>query len=266
MTDFFIFLKKCGIKSHVKHILFIIQIQIMKPLNKKNYGSILHLLGSKLGQTDKYIHEGQHNILTLKTRDLHDFVTITEKYDGSNVGIAKINGKIIALTRSGYLAETSPYRQHHLFASWVKKQGNRFDFIAENERLVGEWLLQVHSIKYEINNEPFVAFDYFTADNERILFNELIVKTSIAEIETPRIIFFGYQSFSIDACMVELQNKYNHSIIAKDKPEGVVYRVERKGKFDFAAKFVRSDFKPGIFCINVEEKYLMWNYPVSSCV
>lgn len=40
-----------------------------KPLNRKNYGSIPHLLGSKLGETDKYIHEGQHRIMTENTRD-----------------------------------------------------------------------------------------------------------------------------------------------------------------------------------------------------
>lgn len=237
----------------------------MKPLNKKNYGSIPHLLGSKIGGTDKYVHEGQHKILTLKTRDRHDFVTITEKYDGSNVGIAKVNNKIVAITRSGYLAKTSPYIQHHLFASWVEKQGDRFDFIEEGERLTGEWLLQVHSIRYKINKEPFVAFDYFTTNNKRILFSELITKTALSEIETPRIIFFGFQSFSIDACMAELQNKCNHSVIAKDKPEGVVYRVERKGVFDFAAKFVRSDFEPGKYCIGIDDSELLWNYPVRSC-
>ena len=101
----------------------------MKPLNRKNYGSISHLLGSKLGATDKYVHEGQHRIMTEKTRDKHDYVIVTEKYDGSNVGITKVNGKILAITRSGYLAETSPYTQHHYFAKWVEMQGNRFDFM-----------------------------------------------------------------------------------------------------------------------------------------
>ena len=56
----------------------------MKPLNRKSYGSIPHLLGSKLGATDKYVHEGQHRIMTEKTRDKHDHVIVNEKYDGSN--------------------------------------------------------------------------------------------------------------------------------------------------------------------------------------
>jgi hypothetical protein len=232
----------------------------MKPLNRKNYGSIPHLLGSKLGGTDKYVHEGQHKILTEKTRDSKDFVIVTEKYDGSNVGIARKDNKIIALTRSGYLAETSPYKQHHYFSEWVQRQKDRFHFIGEGERLTGEWLMVVHSIEYKILNDPFVAFDYFTIDNNRILYKDLITKTNLANIETPRILFAGRQSFPLDVVFEELNgSKHHHPIIANGKPEGVVYRVERNDSFDFAAKFVRSDFKPGIYCIGVDGNDLKWN-------
>lgn len=232
----------------------------MKPLNVKNYGSIPHLLGSKLGATDKYVHKGQHRILTEKTRDKHDYVIVTEKYDGSNVGIAKVNGKIIAITRSGYLAETSPYSQHHYFAEWVKMQGNRFDFIGEKERIAGEWMMCAHGIKYDVLKDPFIAFDYFTANNERMLHSDLISKTVKAEIETPRIIFHGFQAFPIDVALEDLNgNKHLHNVIAQGKPEGLVYRVERKGKFDFAAKYVRPDHECGIYIIDVAESDLTWN-------
>lgn len=232
----------------------------MKPLNRKNYGSIPHLLGSKLGATDKYIHEGQHRILTEKTRDKHDFVIVTEKYDGSNVGITKVNGKIFAITRSGYLAETSPYKQHHYFAKWVEIQGNRFDFIGNGERIAGEWMMCAHGIKYDVLKDPFIAFDYFTANNERMLYSDLISKTANAEIETPRIIFHGYQSFNLGLALEELNaNKHKQNIVAQEKSEGLVYRVERKGKFDFAAKYVRSDYESGKYIINVDEENLIWN-------
>jgi hypothetical protein len=232
----------------------------MKPLNRKNYGSIPHLLGSKLGATDKYVDKGQHRIMTEKTRDKHDYVIVTEKYDGSNVGIAKVNGKIVAITRSGYLAKTSPYSQHHYFAKWVEVQGNRFDFIGEKERIVGEWMMCAHGIKYDILKEPFVAFDYFTPDNERLLHSDLISKTINAEIETPRIIFHGYQAFRLDWALEELNgNKHRQNIVAQENPEGLVYRVERKGKFDYAAKFVRQDHQSGKYIINITEENLTWN-------
>jgi hypothetical protein len=231
-----------------------------KPLQKRNYGSIPHLLGSKLGATDKYVNSGQHKIMTEKTRDKNDYIIVTEKYDGSNVGITKVNGKIIAINRAGYLAETSPYKQHYYFAEWVRMQGNRFDFIREGERISGEWMLQVHGIKYDILSEPFIAFDIFNHGNERIPYADFLNKAAIANIQTPRIIFQGYQSFPVDLALEELyHNKEKNTIIAQEKPEGLVYRVERKNKFDYAAKFVRADFECGKYINNISEDDFLWN-------
>lgn len=198
----------------------------MKPIGRKNYGSIPHLHNSKLGEGDYYIGEGQERILTIKARDKHDNILVFEKYDGSNIGVAKFENKIFALTRSGYEASTSPYKQHHYFSNWVKKRELLFaDMLQNGERITGEWLAQAHGLIYKIEVEPIVFFDYFTPNNERVLFEELRTKA----IES-----------------VEL-------------PEGMVYRVERKGKVDFLAKYVRSDFPTGQFCINVEEQNLIWN-------
>jgi len=46
----------------------------MKPLERKNYGSIPHLSNSKLGEGDYYVDEGQERILTTKKRDKHDTI------------------------------------------------------------------------------------------------------------------------------------------------------------------------------------------------
>lgn len=111
----------------------------MKPLGHKSYGSIPHLPGSRLGTGDHHCHEGQAKIATEKVRDKYDKVIVQEKLDGSNVGIAKINGEIIALTRSGYVATTSPYIQHHYFSAWVAENKQRFtDILKDGERICGE--------------------------------------------------------------------------------------------------------------------------------
>lgn len=98
-----------------------------KPLGKKAYGSIPHLPGSRLGPGDYCISEGQARIATEKPRDKHDLIIVQEKLDGSNVAVAKVNGEILALTRAGYLATTSPYQQHHFFAKWVKENESPFE-------------------------------------------------------------------------------------------------------------------------------------------
>src|SRR5699024_9416400 len=109
-----------------------------KPLGRKNYGSIPHLPNSRMGPADKSCHEGQARIATQKARDANDEIIVQEKLDGSNVGIAKKEGSILALSRAGYLAETSPFKMHHYFADWVKKNEQRFSELLNNgERLAG---------------------------------------------------------------------------------------------------------------------------------
>lgn len=235
----------------------------MKPLGKKNYGSIPHLLTSKLGAGDHHIHEGQHNILTIKKRDKHDTILVSQKYDGSNVGVAKKDGKIIALTRSGHTADTSPYYQHHLFNDYVDKYKSKFDSILnEGERICGEWLAQVHSLEYKVitDHELFMAFDLFTPENERVLFEELHSRCMDADIFEVDIVHKG-EAMSIKDAYKKVMGSNGMTVFTQciDKPEGMVYRIERKGKVDFLAKWVRPDFVSGKHIIDKEVHQLLWN-------
>jgi ATP-dependent RNA circularization protein (DNA/RNA ligase family) len=236
----------------------------MKPIGRKNYGSIPHLHNSKLGEGDYYINKGQEQILTLKSRDKHDNILVFEKYDGSNVGVAKFENKIFALTRSGYEAITSQYKQHHYFFDWVKKRELIFaDMLQNGERITGEWLSQAHGLVYKIEVEPIVFFDYFTPNNERFLFEELGVKTNKYGLQLPRKLHEG-QPITVEQ-LLPLLNEKTKGIESVELPEGMVYRVERKGKVDFLAKYVCSDFPTGKFCINVDEQNLIWNWSPKNC-
>ena len=134
----------------------------------KNYDSIPHLSTSKMfQQADKKISEGQELILTKKIRDWKDLVIVTEKIDGSNVGIIKKNGDLIPITRAGYHALSSPYTQHRLFAKWVELNKNKFEWIPEGLRICGEWCIMAHGTIYDITGEsPFVAFDIIDEQNK----------------------------------------------------------------------------------------------------
>jgi len=235
----------------------------MKPLNKKNYGSIGHFSISKLGEGDHHINPGQERILTQKTRDKFDYIHITEKYDGSNVGIAKVDNKIYALVRKGYEAKTSPFMMHHYFNDWVVANENLFKHILnEGERIVGEWMLQVHSLSYKIPSHlpPFIALDWFNANNKRYVQADLHNCLMPYKIARPRVLYEGYAAFSIEDALNILhadfnKNKYIHC--NNKNPEGLVYRVERKGKVDFLSKYVRHDFVPGIYLI--KDAPPIWN-------
>lgn len=242
-----------------------------KPLGHKSYGHIPHLPGSRMGPADHKCSDGQAKIATEKKRDKHDNIIVTEKLDGSNVGICKINGKIIALTRSGYIAESSPFEQHHYFSKWVNKNKKMFDMLLnEGERICGEWLIQAHGTRYNLPCEPFAVFDVFNNKNKRITYQEMINKLT-QFVYYPAVLSIG-EPISINNAieLLEKENNFN----ALDKREGIVYRIERnaitnkqtgerKLMVDFLVKYVRPEKKDGIYLPEISGKDIVWNYDVN---
>jgi hypothetical protein len=236
----------------------LLQRDDMKPTGGKNYGSIAHLPGSRLGPGDHKCHEGQERICCENARDKWDRVIVQEKLDGSNVGVAKIDGRIYALTRAGYEAHTSPYNQHHAFGWWVKANAARFDsLLQDGERVVGEWLLQAHGTRYALQHEPFVAFDIMrgTVRMPYVEFSERIADRFVI----PHLISDGPPVHIADA-MAALGTYGHHG--ALDPVEGAMWRVERyeqvsngsqdrRWKVDFLAKYVRSDKDDGAYLTSV---------------
>lgn len=230
-----------------------------KPLGGKNYGSIAHLPGSRMGPGDHKCHEGQERICNVKTRDKHDRIVVQEKLDGSNVGVAKVNGEILALTRAGYLANTSPYEQHLRFDKWVRVNKGRFSAVLnEGERLVGEWLMQAHGTRYILPHEPFVAFDLMVG-TKRATYDVLLERLD-ERFVLPATVHIG-ESLSIDSAMELLGPYGRHGAI--DPIEGAMWRVERNELYgpdrpgerrwivDFLAKYIRSDKADGAFLESV---------------
>lgn len=226
-----------------------------KPLGRRNYGSIAHLPGSRLGPGDHKCHEGQEKICNEQTRDKHDLIIVQEKLDGSNVGVARIDGQILALSRAGYLANTSPYEQHHKFSDWVDANASRFlDLLEDGERVVGEWLLQAHGTRYLLRHEPFVAFDIMR-EAKRAPWAEVSERTA-GKFVTPFVVHAG-GALSVAEAMWRLGEFGHHG--ALDEIEGAMWRVERKGVVDFLAKFVRPDKVDGAYLETVTGQPTVWN-------
>lgn len=227
-----------------------------KPLGRRAYGSIPHLPGSRLGPGDHHCHDGQEAICTAKTRDRHDTVIVTEKLDGSNVCIANVDGEIIALGRAGYRAYSSPYVQHQYFGVWVSRNFDRFyQILKPGESLHGEWLAQAHGTKYDLPHEPFVAFDLMR-DGKRLPYDILISQCSKVSIITPKLISIG-PALSVEK-MLTLLEPSGHG--ALESVEGAVWRVERKGQFDFMAKWVRPDKVDGKYLPEVSGQEAIWHW------
>lgn len=226
----------------------------IKPLGRKSYGSIAHLPNSRLGEGDHKCSDGQARIATEKKRDKHDLIIVQQKVDGSNVGVAKLNGEILPLTRAGYLANTSPYEMHHKFYDWMIKQKNRFsELLSEGERICAEWMLVAHGTKYRLPHEPFIAFDIMTG-TDRVTFDELSERVKPFDIIQPQLISKG-EPLSIAEAMRMIDPTIHGAL---DPVEGCVWRVERnaivnkqtgerKWVVDFLVKYVRPDKVDGLY-------------------
>jgi hypothetical protein len=224
-----------------------------KPLGCKAYGGIPHLPGSRRGPGDKGLSDQQARILTEEVRDKQDRVIVQEKLDGSCVAVAKLGGNCVALGRAGYLARSSPYPMHPLFADWVDENYGRFDtMLREGERAVGEWLAQAHGTIYELQHEPFVLFDIITGNAthrgvvRRAVRDEVRARGEMVEFVSPHTLFDSNEALSIIEALYRLGEYGHHG--AKESAEGCVWRVERQGRVDFLGKYVR----PG----KVDGKYL----------
>lgn len=241
--------------------------QARKPLGGKAYGSIPHLLGSRRGPADKGVNEGQQRICTERVRDRHDEVIVQLKLDGSNVAVAKIGGALVALTRAGYLATTSPYPQHHLWAQWVDAECQHLaPLIDEGCWLSGEWLAQAHGTRYDLTGRsPFVAFDYWEpakGGRRQVPWDAFVARFMDAVTYAP-LLHRGGSLPVDDALRLADQRLYGEL----DTPEGAVWRVERtdprtgRRGVDFLAKYVRPSKVDGAYLPDVSGTgETVWNW------
>ena len=199
------------------------------------------------------------DIATIKTRDKHDRVWVTEKLDGSNVGVAILGGEVLALGRAGYLAQTSKYEQHQLFAAWVRKEQERFRrLLCEGERCCGEWLAQAHGTRYELRHEPFVIFDLMRGQ-KRFIWEDALERIIFTDsgFHTPHLLNDSMNPISVKDAIEKAEHDNLHGA---DGIEGAVWRVERKGEFDFMAKYVNPWKVDGALLPEISGEDAVWNW------
>ena len=229
-----------------------------KPLGHKAYGSIAHLPDSRMGPADHHCHAGQADICTKKARDKHDRIIVLEKLDGSNCSIANIDGEIVPLIRSGYRAQDGRYEHLKMFASWVWCHPGRFDFLEPGARIVGEWMALAHGTIYAgLPADPFIIFDVIDGQQRRP-FDAVQHAAGLASLQHAPILHDG-GPLAVDRAMRCMGGE--GAFGAQGGPEGVVYRVERKGHVDFLAKYVRPDKVDGAYLPEITGRDPVWHWP-----
>ena len=218
----------------------------VKPLGRKAYGSTPHLPGSRSGPGDWYSPEGQALIATATPR-AGDVIAVSEKIDGSCCAAARIDNRVHALIRSGYLATDSHYPQHHVFAAWVEAhQGHFMRLLADGERAVADWLLIAHGTRYHLDGDAdlFPIFEIFQPGRDRGLSERRAPHAEMTErVRDAGLVHVPYLHvggpISVEIATEKLGPLGHHH--ALERPEGVIYRVEKDGKYDFTVKHVFAD-------------------------
>lgn len=231
-----------------------------KPLGGKAYGSIPHLPGSRMGPADHHCHPGQEAICTAKPRR-GDRIIVTEKLDGACMAVARIGDAIVPITRAGYHATDGAYEHLRAFVPFVAKQETMFrDALRDGERICGEWLALAHGTRYDPGHDgfaPFVAFDIIR-DGKRILRDEFLARAKSAGIKTAACLHDGPEPYTVAEAMARLLGKGFHG--ALDDVEGAVWRVEREGRVDFLAKYVRQDKVDGAYLPDISGNAPIWHF------
>lgn len=247
----------------------------VKPLGGKAYGSIGHLPSSRIGPGDHFVHAGQQAICTEKPRK-GDRIVVTEKLDGACMSVANIDGELIALSRAGYRARDALYEHLNLFEFYLADNRAKFtDLVRPGERVAGEWLAMAHGTIYEPRHaffEPFIAFDIFR-DGARILTDEFRDRCAAAEVRRAFCIHDSGEPLSVASAIEQLSQPdiaFAGDTVgfhgSREPVEGAVWRVEREGRVDFLAKYVRHDKVDGKYLSNISgrDPIWFWRPPASS--
>jgi hypothetical protein len=144
-----------------------------------------------------------------------------------------------------------------MFHDWVADREMLFaDLLSEGERFVGEWLAQAHGTRYKLDGRaPFCVFDLFSG-TQRAPYDTLVARVDGALSSAP--LLFKGGAISVERVLGILGREGFYG--AQDPVEGAVWRVERKGHFDFLAKYVRPDKIDGSYLPEIAGGEAVWNW------
>lgn len=178
-----------------------------------------------------------------------DKIYVQEKVDGSNLGIAVVDGHPVMRNRDKFLSKgerkTGASRQQFKPSwNWFYENKAKFEQL-EGYSIYGEWLLAVHGIHYNQLHDWFYVYDIL--DQRKCLFLDTLEASRLAQsvgLQFMQPLYTGkitdYNTLT-DLANGETQLAPGH------KREGVVVKVSDGKYITHLFKMVRKDYIQGQF-------------------
>lgn len=201
--------------------------------------------GNRIHAKQVHVHFEGYCAPALKILEKH-------RYQLPKISEQKLNENIKEACRvAGINSETVEY--HYSGAKCIRMAGPKHEWISTHSgrktfitlalqfmqpKIVKDLAgISAVGTKYKLNHEPFVIFDIMTG-KERLPYLYFADRVKSFGFEIPTLLHYGYP-ISINGVMERLGEFGHHGAI--EPAEGAVWRVQRKGKVDFLAKYVRSE-------------------------
>lgn len=213
-----------------------------------------HLPGSRAAADDR--HADPALAVRCTTRGhVGDRVIVSEKLDGTCVTIGREGGAVVARGREGGRCDASPNVGRRAFAAWVASQPARWAALVEGERLVLEWLVLAHAVRYALPHEPAVLLDLHRGGWRP--WDEVAARARALALPGAAVVHDGGPC-PLDEARERLGRHGQHG--ARDPAEGLVYRIEGgDGRLRARAKWVRPGLVPGQWLADHGSGVHVWN-------
>lgn len=176
---------------------------------------------------------------------------VTEKVDGSNVGIAFYEGEPIIrnhnhVMRKGYSKETPAKQQFATIFNWFyenKPMFERLNEIGGPVGVYGEWMVAQHGLEYDNLPSLFIAFDLYDYEMRDFVAADIArdILTQAGFTMVPLLYSGAIQSFEQ---LEELANQPS-PFTTKGNREGIYVKVSDDRKVTDRFKMVRQGFVQG---------------------
>ncbi len=181
-------------------------------------------------------------------------LTVTEKFDGACLALARHNGVVVAATkhhvlRKGYQKATQAKQQFVDVWRWCDEHRRRFEYLERAHggpiSVFGEWLRTPHTVRYLAATPRFVPFEVYDttlrAFLDPLLAEDLLRAAGFAVAD--RLPIERVTNWEDLALLARGATPWS----ALDAREGVILKIGDGEKITHRFKMVRPDFVRGQF-------------------